>query len=199
MNKDINVNPDERIRSSQVQDYVNLGQLKSMMDSDYDEKYYGIQVFSNATDAWRVMVGKYGEGVDYGESRLIILDDDSFPKYIRQKAYEIAGDYFFCKQLDEENYKSSMFLSDVISGRLLDFNFFLYSKKADKYYTSRMEFKDDGCHLWSKRQWGIFDELSSLYDFESICLDAHYTVARIASKSDSEFEYEVLMDETISF
>lgn len=71
-------------------------------------------------------------------------------------------------QVSKEKFKENLGLDNKMSDYLLDWNFFLYSSRNQKYYTSLMEFKNNFCHHWSERQWGIYKELYQTYRFDNL-------------------------------
>jgi len=69
------------------------------------------------------------------------------------------------------------------SDYLLDFNFFHYSEYTGRYYTSRMEYRDDGRYRWDDKQWSIYEELYVVHDFEGL--------VKTAKRMFEEVEYEL--------
>ena len=149
-----------------------------------EERYYGIQAFDNVEDAWYVMAGEFsGQCEGLGDGRLFILDDETFETIIFERAV-IA--YCECKlgKITKEQLKYRLRLGNgQYSDYLLDFNFFHRSEYTGKYYTSRMEYRDDGRYRWDKRQWNIYDELYKIHDFRGL--------VKAAKRMYEEVEYEL--------
>lgn len=136
--------------------YIAMGEENTILDAEHDEKHYGIQSFDTFEEAFDNIKDGYGER--YDDSNIVIVDDEMFTEYIAERIDWLIEDYAF------EDCKNKALCTDY----LLDFNFFLYSKRNNKFYTSLMEFKDDAMHMWSKRQWGIFQELKESYNLEDL-------------------------------
>lgn len=147
-------------------------QVGNTGNTQKDEKFYGIQAFINAKDAWYVMTDSWGYNCDMTQNELDILNDEAFEKKILERAIIMLGDYKLGK-VTEDIFKNSLRVSGgVINDYLLDFNWFLYCSKNGKFYTSRMKFKDDFVYMWSERQWLIYKELSILFGFKKIVAKA---------------------------
>lgn len=140
--------------------HVAIGEENTILDAENDEKHYGIQSFDTFEEAFDNI--KDGYGVDYDDSNIIIMDDEMFTEHIVDRIdMMVECDYDGDYNAAYEDCKNKALNTDY----LLDFNFFLYSKRNNKFYTSLMEIKDDAMHMWSKRQWAIFHELKESYDF----------------------------------
>lgn len=161
---------------------------------DNDDEYYGIQSFSDPSEAWEVMRGEWDESAPDQERDIAILDDDTFPKIIKRRAIFMACSYLM-GAFDKEVHDRALFVSKTVSDYLVDFNFFYWSSFSRKFYTSRMEFKDDHVNLWSNRQWEIFKELSAIHDFKGICKDAIKTAKDLKKK----FGDKLTEDDIIKF
>lgn len=157
-----------------------------------DQYYWGIQKFRAAKEAFEVMDGAWGENEADGETHLEILTDNTFEDVIRARAIRILCLHKLGK-ISKDKLDSSLCRAAKINDYLLDFNFFLYSKKSKFYYTSRMEFKDDFVYRWSKRQWEIFDELRHLYLFDALVNEAE----RFFNIYSSKIVDEDVIDEII--
>jgi len=133
-----------------------------------NERYFGIQKFDTFEEAVAVMKGKWGiEGFET-QSKLLIADDDIFKDAVLLRAIERVCEARL-ENLDWEKCKMDLGLSKKKNtDYLLDFDFLLYSKKKNCYFTCRMSFKDDFVYMWNDRQWGYYNELSDLYSFPQI-------------------------------
>lgn len=143
--------------------YVAMGEENTILDAENDEKHCGIQSFNTFEEAFDNV--KDGYGVNYDDTNIVIMDDEMFTEHIvcridTMVECDYDGDY----NAAYDDCKKKLLNTDY----LLDFNFFLYSKRNNKFYTSLMEFKDDAMHMWSKRQWDIFHELKESYGFEDL-------------------------------
>jgi len=133
-----------------------------------NERYFGIQKFDTFEEALAVMKGKWGIEALETQSKLLIADDDNFKDAVLLRAIERVCEARL-GNLDWEKCKMDLGLSKKkITDYLLDFDFLLYSKKKNCYFTSRMSYKDDHVNEWNKRQWGYYYELSDLYSFPQI-------------------------------
>lgn len=154
-----------------------------------EERYFGIQKFINANEAFDVIKGEWGENnAAIGQANLVVADDESFRDVIYARAAEKYIDYKEGKITKDECNKA-IGIGDsngTISDYLLDFDFILYSKLNGFYYTCRMSFKQDLVYQWNKRQWGYYNELSELYDFKGIAEDVSYKVDEYYLTSSKE-------------
>ena len=133
-----------------------------------NERYFGIQKFDTLGEAVAVMRGKWGEEAFETQSKLLIADDDIFKKSVMRRAVERVCEARL-ENLDWEKCKTDLGLSKKKNtDYLLDFDFLLYSKKKNCYFTCRMSYKDDFVYMWNDRQWGYYYELSDLYSFPEI-------------------------------
>lgn len=148
-----------------------LGETVGTTENNYveDEKFYGIQVFDNPKEAWFVMSSEYSKECEgLGEGRIFILDDDAFERIIIERSIMLRCKHKLGKITEKELMRKLGIANDMISDYLLDFNFFLFSEKTNRYYTSRMEFRDDRKYRWSERQWGIYYELYDTFSFDKL-------------------------------
>ena len=143
--------------------YVAMGEENTILDAENDEKHYGIQSFDTFEEAFDNV--KDGYGVNYDDTNIVIMDDEMFTNHIVDRIdMMVECDYDGDYNVAYEDCKNKALNTDY----LLDFNFFLYSKRNNKFYTSLMEIKDDAMHMWSKRQWDIYHELKESYDFADL-------------------------------
>lgn len=137
-----------------------------------NERYYGIQKFTNPSEAFETIRGRWTDENMASESNIVIMDDEAFEKVIFCRAFLKYSEYKLGQITKYECDKALGKRSNIISDYLLDFNFFLYSGLNGCFYTSRMEYKDDSVYMWNERQWDIYYELSQLYSFDKIVKDA---------------------------
>ena len=98
----------------------------------------------------------------------LYLDDDAFERIIIERSIILRCKHKLGKITEEELMRKLGIGNGMISDYLLDFNFFLFSEKTNRYYTSRMEFRDDRRYRWSKRQWDIYYELYEAFSFDKL-------------------------------
>ena len=137
-----------------------------------NERYYGIQKFTNPSEAFETIRGRWTDENMASESNIVIMDDEAVEKVIFCRAFLKYSEYKLGQITKYECDKALGKRSNIISDYLLDFNFFLYSGLNGCFYTSRMEYKDDSVYMWNERQWDIYYELSQLYSFDKIVKDA---------------------------
>lgn len=152
-----------------------------------DQFHFGIQKHDNAQSAFKEMSQEWGDGQCEGFEKITILNDETFEKKIKGRALEMFVKNKYGK-LDKKKMDSALGRnSDEITDGLLDFNYFLYSKKAGKFYTSIMDFKDDFVYMWSDRQWKIFHELWGLYSFNNLIREAEHAYNLLIPKAEKHF------------
>ena len=66
-------------------------QVGNTGNTQKDEKFYGIQAFINAKDAWYVMTDSWGYNCDMTQNELDILNDEAFEKKILERAIIMLG------------------------------------------------------------------------------------------------------------
>lgn len=134
-----------------------------------EERYFGIQKFTDPVEAFKVMEGRWGEygGVDGTQTDLLVATPKTFKKVILTRAIEKYAEYKDGK-IAWEDCSKALGIGDNVTDYLLDFDFFLYSEQTKSYYTCRMSFKDDFVTEWNKRQWEYYEELYELYSFDLI-------------------------------
>ena len=129
-----------------------------------EERTYGIQAFDTPEEAFGLMASSWS---DRDEESMQILNDREFCRVIGARAITIIVETIL-GQVSKEKCKESLGMSIKVNDYLLDWNYFLYSSRNQRYYTSLIEFKDDFCYLWSERQWGIYNELYQTYCFDEL-------------------------------
>lgn len=149
-----------------------------------NERYFGLQKFNKAKDAFNVMVGLWSERFE-SQEELYILQDEEFKMKMLDRALECCIKYRL-GLITKEKYEAALWLDNVSSDYLMDFDFFLQSSVGKCYYTCRMNFKDDAVNEWNKRQWGYYEELFDLYDIADIVKDAQYVVDAFFDENKGE-------------
>lgn len=141
------------------------------------EKYFGINKFRSARQAFDVMCGYFGDEVgDY--PNITILDSKSFKKKIANRVIDalvkLKCDDVELKDWEKKHYQHMLYeknCDNLICDAILDFNFFLYCEENKSFYTGRMSFKDDGVTTPNEKQWDVIRELFDKYDIIKIMKD----------------------------
>ena len=143
-----------------------------------NERYFGLQKFKTANEAFSVMSGEWGENCEgISQEKLLILCDKDFKKLMFDRSLKCCIRYKL-GLIDKKEYEYALWLGEWSSDYLMDCDFFLYSEVGKCFYTCRMNFKDDQVYMWNQRQWGYYRELFKLYDIASISDKAAYIVDR---------------------
>ena len=129
-----------------------------------DDRTYGIQAFDTPEEAFGLMASSWS---NQSAESIQILNDRQFARMIEARVITILVEAMLGK-VSKEKCKESLVMSSKVNDYLLDWNYFLYSSRNQRYYTSLMEFKDDFCYLWSERQWEIYEELYQTYSFNDL-------------------------------
>ena len=96
---------------------------------------YGLQSFTDASEAWKVMSSDFGSY----EIDLQILNDNTFVKAVMEQIIIRVVDYKTGRISREELEFSLGVNSEAMDTYMVNFNFFLYSQKNKKFYTSIIE------------------------------------------------------------
>ena len=139
-----------------------------------NERYFGLQKFETAGEAFKVMSGEWSEAYETQEQLFIMCDED-FKKLMLDRSLKCCIRYKL-GLINKEEYKYSLWLDEWSNDYLMDCDFFLYSEVGKCFFTCRMNFKDDQVYMWNQRQWGYYRELFELYDIASISDKAQYVV-----------------------
>ena len=129
-----------------------------------DDRTYGIQAFDTPEEAFGLMASSWSSRSEEG---MVILNDRQFIKMIGERIIRIVVETMLGR-VSKEKCKESLGLETIINDYLLDWNFFLYSSRNNRFYTSLMEFKEGFCYLWCDRQWEIYEELYQTYSFNDL-------------------------------
>ena len=157
-----------------------------------NERYFGLQKFDTAEEAFSVMEGIWGEANAEDSKELHILTDETFKKAIVSRAITIYLDYKEGEKT-EEALNRAFGLGEDIDDTLLDFDFFLYSQKSNCYFTCRMSMKDDAVYMWNDRQWGYFKDLWEAYSLKEVIKKA-ITLVDEAEEKIGEFDRPGICD-----
>ena len=158
-----------------------------------DDRTYGIQAFDTPEEAFGLMASSWSSRSEEG---MVILNDRQFVRTIGERIIRIVVETMLGR-VSKEKCKESLGLGIKVNDYLLDFNFFLYSSSNRRYYTSFMEYKDNFCYLWSKRQWDIYRELYETYHFDELVNQALEFIEEHSYLIDefSEDSLEIILDE----
>lgn len=156
-----------------------------------NERYFGLQKFKTANEAFNVMSGEWGENCDgISQEKLLILNDDDFKQLMFDRSLMCCIRYKL-GLIDKKEYEYALWLDEWSNDYLMDLDFFLYSKVGKCFYTCRMNFKDDAVYMWNKRQWGYYQELFYLYDIASITDNAEY-ILECYCKNNEEYIQNII-------
>ena len=158
-----------------------------------DGRTYGIQTIDTPEEAFGLMASHWSSR---SEEDMVILNDRQFVRTIGERIIRIVVETMLGR-VSKEKCKESIGLGIKVNDYLLDFNFFLYSSSNRRYYTSFMEYKDNFCYLWSKRQWDIYRELYETYHFDELVNQALEFIEEHSYLIDefSEDSLEIILDE----
>ena len=136
------------------------------MSGNIDEKkIYELHSFTNAQEAWKVVGAAEWGGL---EESLFFLDDRKFKEAVTEKIIISLGLAKTAKISYDDAREFLGFGVDKIS-HLTNFNFFLYSDKNKKFYTSIV---GDGAYYDSEikvDEWyEVYKELHETYHFEEL-------------------------------
>ena len=133
------------------------------------ENIYGLKSYTDGREMWKVMTSKWS---DEEVNQAQILNDSRFEKTLAIRILE--------KMLEYENGEiSEEFLNKCLnigssSDYLVGFNFFLYSEKAKKWYSSIVFYNNHALegHECTEEHFQICEELFKLYNIGAITLKA---------------------------
>ena len=133
------------------------------------ENIYGLKSYTDGREMWKVMTSKWS---DEEVNDAQILNDSRFEKTLAIRILE--------KMLEYENGEiSEEFLNKCLnigssSDYLVGFNFFLYSEKAKKWYSSIVFYNNHAleAHECTEEHFKICEELFKLYNIGAITLKA---------------------------
>lgn len=126
---------------------------------------FGLQSFTDPNEAWKVMSCNFG---NY-EINLQILNDKTFVKAVMEQIIIRVVDYKTGRISREELEFSLGVNSEAMDTYMVNFNFFLYSQKNKKFYTSIIE-TDNACCFGTltEDEKALFNELYTTYHFDDL-------------------------------
>ena len=102
---------------------------------------FGLQSFTDPSEAWKVMSSGFGSY----EIDLQTLNDKTFVKAVMEQIIIRVVDYKTGRISREELEFSLGVHSEAMDSYMVNFNFFLYSQKNKKFYTSIIETENACC------------------------------------------------------
>ena len=141
----------------------------NQVSTNSSETIYGMKSYTDGREMWKVMTSKWS---DEEVNQAQILNDSRFEKTLAIRILE--------KMLEYENGEiSEEFLNKCLnigssSDYLVGFNFFLYSEKAKKWYSSIVFYNNHALegHECTEEHFKICEELFKLYNIGAITLKA---------------------------
>jgi hypothetical protein len=127
---------------------------------------------------------------DFGsnEINLQILNDKTFVKAVMEQIIIRVVDYKTGRISREELEFSLGVNSEAMDTYMVNFNFFLYSQKNKKFYTSIIETKNACCSsALSEDEKALFNELYTTYHFDDLI---RRSLDFVKSKSSLFEQYE---------
>ena len=152
---------------------------------------FGLQSFTDPNEAWKVMscnIGSY-------EINLQILNDKTFVKAVMEQIIIRVVDYKTGRISREELEFSLGVNSEAMDTYMVNFNFFLYSQKNKKFYTSIIETENACCSAaLSEDEKALFNELYTTYHFDDLIrrsLDFVNSKSSLFEKYDNDLMEEI--------
>lgn len=133
------------------------------------ENIYGLKSYTDGREMWKVMTSKWS---DEEVNQAQILNDSRFEKTLAIRILEKMLEYEN-GEISEEFLNKSLNLG-CSSDYLVGFNFFLYSEKAKKWYSSIVFYNNHAleAHECTEEHFKICEELFKLYNIGAITLKA---------------------------
>ena len=126
---------------------------------------FGLQSFTDPNEAWKVMSCDFGSY----EINLQILNDNTFVKAVTEQIIIRVVDYKTGRISREELELSLGVNNEAMDTYMVNFNFFLYSQKNKKFYTSIIETENGSCSgVLSENGKALFNELYTTYHFDDL-------------------------------
>ena len=120
---------------------------------------FGLQSFTDPNEAWKIMSCDFGSY----EINLQILNDKFFVKAVMEQIIIRVVDYKTGRISREELEFSLGVNSEAMDTYMVNFNFFLYSQKNKKFYTSIVETDNGSCSgALSEDEKALFNELCDM-------------------------------------
>ena len=145
---------------------------------------FGLQSFIDPNEAWKVMSCDFGSY----EINLQILNDKTFVKAVMEQIIIRVVDYKTGRISREELEFSLGVHSEAMDTYMVNFNFFLYSQKNKKFYTSIIETENACCSgALSEDEKALFNELYTTFHFDDLI---RRSLDFVKSKSSLFEQYE---------
>ena len=152
---------------------------------------FGLQSFTDPNEAWKIMSCDFGSY----EIDLQILNDKTFVKAVMEQIIIRVVDYKTGRISREELEFSLGVNSETMDTYMVNFNFFLYSQKNKKFYTSIIETKNACCSgALSENEKALFNELYTTYHFDDLIrrsLDFVKSKSSIFEKYENDLMEEI--------
>lgn len=152
---------------------------------------YGLQSFTDPSEAWKVMSCDFGSY----EVDLQILNDKTFVKAVMEQTIIRVVD-FKTGRISREELEFSLGMNpEGMDTYMINFNFFLYSQKNKKFYTSIVETENGSCSgALSEEEKVLFNELYTTYHFDDLIrrsLDFVNSKSSLFEKYDNDLMEEI--------
>ena len=145
---------------------------------------FGLQSFIDPNEAWKVMSCDFGSY----EINLQILNDKTFVKAVMEQIIIRVVDYKTGRISRKDLEVSLGINSKAMDTYMVNFNFFLYSQKNKKFYTSIVETENACCSgALSENEKALFNELYTTYHFDDLI---RRSLDFVKSKSSIFEQYE---------
>ena len=133
------------------------------------ENIYGLKSYTDGREMWKVMTSKWSAQV---VNQAQILNDSRFEKTLAIRVIQRMLEHEN-GEISEELLNKSLNLG-CSSDYLVGFNFFLYSEKAKKWYSSIVFYNNHALegHECTEEHFQICEELFKLYNIGAITLKA---------------------------
>lgn len=133
------------------------------------ENIYGLKSYTDGREMWKVMTSKWS---DEEVNQAQILNDSRFEKTLAIRVIQRMLEHKN-GEISEELLNKSLNLG-CSSDYLVGFNFFLYSEKAKKWYSSIVFYNNHAleAHECTEEHFQICEELFKLYNIGAITLKA---------------------------
>ena len=145
---------------------------------------FGLQSFTDPNETWKVMSCDFGSY----EINLQILNDKTFVKAVMEQIIIRVVD-FKTGRISREELEFSLGMNrEGMDTYMINFNFFLYSQKNKKFYTSIVETKNGSCSgALSEDEKALFNELYTTFHFDDLI---RRSLDFVKSKSSLFEQYE---------
>ena len=141
----------------------------NQVSTNSSENIYGLKSYTDGREMWKVMTSKWS---DEEVNDAQILNDSRFEKTLAIRVIQRMLEHEN-GEISEELLNKSLNLG-CSSDYLVGFNFFLYSEKAKKWYSSIVFYNNHALegHECTEEHFQICEELFKLYNIGAITLKA---------------------------